>query len=108
MTVIEITDDTYADTINNNPAVLVDFWAAWCGPCRMIGPMLDELSEKYNGKVLFCKVNVDENQKVAMDNGIMAIPTLKLYKNGEVFDTIVGVVPRDSLAAVIDKLIAQE
>jgi len=108
MTVIEITDDVYADTITNNPAVLVDFWAAWCGPCKMIGPMMEELSEKYNGKVLFCKVNVDENKKVSMDNGIMAIPTLMLYKNGKVFDTIVGVVPRDSLVGVIDRLIAQD
>jgi thioredoxin 1 len=105
MAVVEITDDTFADTIRDNPAIIVDLWAAWCGPCKMITPLMEDLSKKYDGKVLFCKMNVDENPRVAMENAIMAIPTLLLYKNGEIIDRIIGVVPRNTLVGAIDRLV---
>ncbi len=105
MAVVEITDDTFEETIKNNPAVIVDLWAEWCGPCKMVAPMMEDLSKKYDGKALFCKLDVDANQKVAMDNSIMAIPTLLLFKNGEVIDKIIGVVPINTLTAAIDRLV---
>ncbi len=106
MPVVEITDDTFEETIKNNPKVIVDFWAPWCGPCLMMAPVMEELSEKYAGKVLFCKINVDENPRAAMDNAIMAIPTLILYSNGKIIDKIIGAVPRDTLVGAIEKLMS--
>jgi thioredoxin 1 len=91
---INIGDDQFgSEVLNAEVPVLVDFWAPWCGPCRMAGPVLDKIAEEYGGKVKVCKVNVEDQRQVAIDNGIMSIPTLSFYKNGELVDQMTGVTP---------------
>lgn len=97
---IHVTDDTFQESILNSPLpALVDFWAPWCGPCRMIAPMVDELAQSYSGRVVIAKVNTDENVQVASHLGIMGIPTLVLFKNGREVDRIVGYTSRRELEA---------
>jgi thioredoxin 1 len=91
---INIGDDQFeTEVLKAEVPVLVDFWAPWCGPCRMAGPVLDKIAEEYEGKVKVCKVNVEDQRQVAIDNGIMSIPTLNFYKNGELVDQMTGVTP---------------
>ena len=85
------------DVINSDIPVFVDFWAEWCGPCRMVGPVVEELANDYDGKVKFVKVNVDEAQLLAGKFNIMSIPTLVLFKNGEIIEQIVGAMAKDQL-----------
>ena len=100
---LEITDATFDNIVlQSEKPVLVDFWAAWCGPCRMVGPIIDELSNDYDGKALVGKVDVDSNQEFAAKYGVRNIPTVLLFKNGELVDRKVGVSPKQVYAEAID------
>ena len=104
MPVKEITDATFeAEVAKSNIPALVDFWAVWCGPCRMIAPIVEELSSEYAGKMKFCKVNVDDNNETAVNFGIRSIPTLLIFKGGQIVGQVVGAVSRETLQAKIDE-----
>lgn len=96
------TDATFAADIAQG-LVLVDFWAPWCGPCRMIAPVLERLADQYAGKVKIVKLNVDENNHTAQKFKVMSIPTLLLFKNGSLVETTVGALPENKLQALLDK-----
>jgi len=105
-TVIHISEGTFdTEVLKSTQPALVDFWAPWCGPCRAIAPILDELAEEYKGKVKVAKINVDENRKLAGDHGVMSIPTMILFKDGKVVDKLIGLVPKDRLKALMDKVL---
>ena len=103
---VEVTDATFYDFIKQYPVVVVDCWAPWCGPCRMISPVIEELASDYAGKVVFGKLNVDENPAVAAEYGIMSIPTLLFARNGEVVDRLIGAVPRQIIEAKLRQILA--
>ena len=92
-----------AEVLNSATPVLVDFWAVWCGPCRLIAPIVEELSQQYEGKLRVYKVDVDQEQSLAMQYGIMSIPTLLLFKNGQVVEQIVGALPKGAIEQRIAK-----
>lgn len=102
MAIVNATDATFAQETSSG-VVLVDFWAAWCGPCKMIAPVLEELDEEMGDKVKIVKVDVDENQQTASKYGVMSIPTLLVFKDGEVVDQTVGFQPKESLAALVNQ-----
>ena len=103
---LEITDSNFEETVlKSDKPVLVDFWAAWCGPCRMVGPIIDELSEEYEGKAVVGKVDIDSNQQYAAQFGVRNIPTVLLFKNGELVDRKVGVSSKNDYAQALDNLI---
>jgi len=91
------------DTTVNSGISLVDFWAPWCGPCRMIAPTIDQLAKDFDGKANICKVNTDEEQNIAIKFGIRSIPTLLIFKDGEVVDTLIGALPKESIAERINE-----
>ena len=100
-----ITDANFTETLNTQMPVLVDFWATWCGPCRAIGPVIEELAAEYEGKAVIGKCNVDENEDAPMKYGFRSIPTLLFFKNGELVDRLVGAAPKAEIAAKLDSLI---
>lgn len=101
---VHLTDESFGPEIGEGNIVLVDFWAAWCGPCRAIAPIMDDLASEYQGRVTIAKVDVDNNPRVAMEYGIRSIPALLIFKGGKVVDTIVGAVPKHYIT---DRLEAQ-
>jgi thioredoxin 1 len=102
---IKITDSDFDQATADYPRLVIDCWASWCGPCRTIAPIIDDLAKAYSGKVIFGKVNVDDNPRVAQKFGIMSIPTLLFIKEGELIENLVGVVPRKTIEDNIQKLI---
>ncbi len=103
---LEITDATFEETVlKSDKPVMVDFWAAWCGPCRMVGPIIDEISSEYEGKAVVGKVDVDANQEFAAKYGVRNIPTVLVFKDGEVVGRQVGVAPKNAYAEDIDALL---
>jgi thioredoxin 1 len=107
--VIELTDATFDQIVHSaDVPVLVDFWAAWCGPCKMMAPIVEEIADKYAGRAKVCKVNTDEARDSAMEFGITAIPTTILFKDGQVQKKWVGLTSKKELTAAIDQLLLQE
>ena len=98
---LKVTDADIEANIKKYPMMVVDCWAPWCGPCRMIGPIIEELAKEMQGKIVFGKLNVDENPRTSMKYGIMSIPSLLVFKNGNLVDNIIGAMPKEMLKAKI-------
>lgn len=104
--VIEVSDQNFEEEVlKATLPVLVDFWAPWCGPCRIVSPVVEKLAEKYADKLKFCKLNVDENPTTAAKYSIMSIPTLMFLKDGQVVETVIGAVPQSTLQSKIEGLL---
>lgn len=99
----QITLENFDSVVNGSLPVLVDFWASWCGPCRSLSPIVDEVADELAGKITVAKCNVDDNQDLAMKFGVMSIPTLVVFKNGEEIDRSVGALPKARLQALLEK-----
>lgn len=102
---MELTDGNFMDTVKKEKVLVVDFWAAWCAPCRFLSPIIDELSKEYAGKITFGKLNVDENPNVSSELNITSIPTVMMFKNGKLADISIGAVPKPMLEAKLKKLL---
>ncbi|MEH2318019.1 thioredoxin [Nostoc sp.] len=103
-TAAQVTDSSFKqEVLDSDVPVLVDFWAPWCGPCRMVAPVVDEISQQYEGQIKVVKVNTDENPQVASQYGIRSIPTLMIFKGGQKVDMVVGAVPKSTLASTLEK-----
>ena len=103
---LEITDSNFEEVVlNSEHPVMVDFWAEWCGPCRMVGPIVEELSKDYDGKAVVGKLDVDSNQQFAAKYGVRNIPTILFFKGGELVDRKVGVAPKENYSEVLDNLL---
>ncbi|MDJ0510916.1 MAG: thioredoxin [Crocosphaera sp.] len=104
MSTPQVTDDKFKDEVlESELPVLVDFWAPWCGPCRMVAPVVDEIAQQYEGKIKVFKLNTDENPNTASQYGIRSIPTLMIFKGGQRVDMVVGAVPKTTLASTLEK-----
>tara|TARA_B100000902_G_scaffold8908_1_gene11169 strand:- start:305 stop:631 length:327 start_codon:yes stop_codon:yes gene_type:complete len=99
------TTDFKSEVVESDTPVLVDFWAEWCGPCKVIAPVVEELANDYEGKIKFGKVNVDDHNMIASEYGVRSIPTLLVFKNGSVVNQIVGAVPKEKITTILDKVI---
>ena len=104
MAVVELTEATFEQQVSSNDLVLIDFWAPWCGPCRMVAPVIEELAEEYAGEVRFAKLNVDDNQQTAGAFGVRSIPTIGFFKDGEPLGAVVGAYPKEALQDVLEKV----
>lgn len=104
-TTVELTDKNIDATIASNDTVVVDFWAEWCGPCRAIGPIIDELSKAYEGRAILGKLDVDENKETAATYGIISIPTVLFFKNGKLAGRVKGAVPKSVLEAKLQEIL---
>jgi len=100
---VKVTDGTLIEVVRKNPLVVVDCWASWCAPCHMVAPVVEELARDYAGKILFGKLNVDENRRTAMQHQIMSIPTMLVFKNGKLVDRIIGAMPKQMLEPKITR-----
>jgi thioredoxin 1 len=101
--VTQITDGDFEQIVNGGKPVFIDFWAPWCGPCRIVGPIVEELAPTYEGKAVIGKLNVDDNPNVAQKFGVTSIPTMMMFKNGKLVDRMVGAAPKNALASFIDR-----
>jgi thioredoxin 1 len=100
---ITLTDSNFEQALKENPLLVVDFWAVWCGPCRMVAPVIEQLASELAGKVVFGKLNVDENPAISRAFGIQSIPTIAIFKNGKAIDAIVGAVSKSQMQSTISK-----
>ena len=100
---IILTDSTFSAAVSSNELLVVDFWAPWCGPCRMVGPIIEQLATEYAGKVRFGKMNVDDNQRVPSSFGIMSIPTIVVFHHGKAVETIVGAYPKTHIESLFTR-----
>ncbi|MEL7059719.1 MAG: thioredoxin [Acidobacteriota bacterium] len=104
--ILQLDSQNFSKEIASDEPVLVDFWAAWCGPCRMVAPVLDDLADEYDGRVRVAKVDIDSNQAIAAQYGVQSIPTFVLFQNGEIKDRMMGAMPKSAFSSFLDRNLA--